>query len=229
MTKKRWLILAAITAVLAGGVTFFLVRVLRDDPPPIPPSANLTLTVEVQDPSNKNIEGLKTELQDGLQGLLNTYYERAFLRPERWDPQPEAPPIEDEVLEAFSPGAKEKAMASINAFGLGELGPMFSFVDPVVQEARATAFRDSDGSVPGIVVTTNFIATATIRPDPPTFMDRLLDREPDLTFVDLVHKAELWLVPDGVAYRVIAFKVQLEADEQVTEAAFGEGSHLAAR
>lgn len=227
MTKNRWLILAAITAVLAGGIIFFLARVLRDEPPPIPPVADLELTVEVQ--SDGNSEDLKTDLQNGLQGLLNTYYERAFLRPERWDPQPEVPPIEDEVFEAFSPSAKEQAMASINAFGLGELGPMFSFVDPVVQEARATAFRDADGSIPGIVVTTNFVATATISPDPPTFMDRLLDREPDVTFVDLAHKAELWLIPDGVAYRVIAFKVHLEADEQVTEAAFGEGSHHAAR
>lgn len=220
MTRNRWIVLAAIGAVLAAGTAFFGSRLLRDEPEP-PPVAEFSSTISLESTSQPE-DTLTQDVQSQITSLVEVYYQRAFLQPQDWaEGAAEANLLHDQIFESFEPVARSKALESLDAFGLGILGPDFSRVEPDTQEVRITALADEGGSVTVVLATTGFAATATIAPEPPSFWDKLFDREPDLEFVDLSHRAEFWLRPAGDGYEIFAFKVDFTADQQVEAAAFG--------
>lgn len=166
-------------------------------PPPPPAQAAFAASdvrsVDTQDRPAAN-DRVVQELP-GILGVLNDYYNVAFLDPGRWGAgaHPDLPAL-------FTAEAAASVGQNLGALALADLAPKVRRVDPTRQEAfRVSVQIEDDLSPPLAVLSVAFEATGSTveASDGP---------------LQIVHNATYWLAREGDAYRIAAYTVELRAD-----------------
>lgn len=221
--RKILIAVSAFLAVVAvaGGAAFFLLRgagfgpFKPPPPPPPPPDASFqALEVRASDAAERPEAGqVATDSSQKVIALLNDYYTLAFLRPQRWTPDPSPSPgektIEETITEYFLPETQASIAERIGALSLAELGGRFERVNPVRQEAQVISFHiEHDLSAPVAVATIYFEGSGTTK-------DK---KEGPVT---IVHTATYWMLAVGDTYRILGYEVEFKADTVKETAAFG--------
>lgn len=179
-----------------------------DDSEPTPAAADFELgelvTVDPLDSPEavEKVEGEGPKVID----LLNRLYDITFVDPERWDGGEHT-----EMLDLFTPQARERVPEDLESLALGDLAPGLERVDPHRQDAvKVTFFVGDNLTTPIGLATVFFEATGTPADD-------------DLEPVEIGHAANYWLTFDN-GYKISAYSAALVVDgEEVAEAGEEEG------
>lgn len=128
-------------------------------------------------------------------GLINSFYNAAFLNPEQW--QSGAHP---DLAGLFTAEAQGSMGANLPHLAMAELSDQVELVEPTLQRMDRTAFFvDDDGSLPLGLVSVTFEATG-----------KVAGGEAD---VQIRHQAHYWLQREGETYKISAYNTLINAGE----------------
>lgn len=225
MSLRRVAVILVVLAVGATAVFVALTLLKEPEPPPKPLSNANFVAAEVRavDPQDRpESPGRATEQSTKIIELLNHYYQLAFLRPARWNPDPEASPppirVEDQLGDIFTADARTALAPNIQALGLSALARSLERVDPRKQEATKLSVEfEVDGTMPFAVVNVSFEAIGTLVED----LRESRSKDGRSPVVEIAHDATLWLALEADAYRIFAYSAEFKADEKVRSASWG--------
>lgn len=174
-------------------------------PKPAAKASFVSAEVRGLNPADKPEAGAKAaEEAPKVIALLNSFYDAAFIKPDKWQRG-----THPELASFFTAEAQPHVGPNLEALALADLAPRLRAVDPRTQQApRMTFLVEDDLSTPAGVVTVVFEGrgTAVKKSDGP---------------VAIIHNASYWLLKEGDSYKISAFTAELKADTETKKAAFG--------
>jgi hypothetical protein len=218
MSLKRVAIILVVLALAATAAFVAVSLFTGEEKRPLSTPNFVTVEVRPVDPLDRPESASRANEQAAkVVKMLNDYYLQAFLRPERWEPDPKATAevAPEQTLAAFFiPEAAPGVTRDLAALGLTDLAKSLSRVDPTKQELTKMSVEfEDDGSAPFAVATVTFQALGTLKEE------KEQDGKP--VVVQISHTMSLWLLAEGDTYRIFAYSAELKADETVVSGAWG--------
>lgn len=218
MSLRRVAIVLVVLAIAATAA--FVVLTLRKDESDRPLSNPNFVAAEVRpvDPLDRPESPQRANEQAAkVVKLLNDYYLLAFLRPERWEQDPDdtsQQPPQQALAAFFIADASPAVTRDLAALGLTDIAQSLERVDPSKQELTKLSVEfEDDGTTPFAAASVTFQALGTLKEEK--------EEEGKPLVVQISHTMSLWLVAEGDTYKIFSYSAELKADETVVSGAWG--------